>query len=91
MLGRGGDNEMVDQKSVKVVGIKQKNPRSVSLNLQPGNERGSYEVSIIDRNGIFGLELPDALSLKLRNFPPTESRKLVGSVRREMAKHLVRG
>jgi hypothetical protein len=74
---------------IKIVSIKQKNARSVRLNLQLGNESGSYDVSIVDRNGVFGLELPDALGLKLRRFPPAESRNLVASVKRKMAKTLV--
>jgi len=75
--------------SIKIVGIKQKNARSIILNLQLGSERGDYNVSIVDQNGIFGLELPDALGLKLRSFPPAETRNLVASVKREMAKNLI--
>ncbi len=87
MLGWRGNNEMAN--SIKIVGIKQKNGRSISLNLLLGNERGTYDVSIVDCNGIFGLELPHALGLKLRNFPPAESRNLVASVKREIAKNLI--
>jgi hypothetical protein len=80
---------MANRNSVKIVAIKQNNARSVSLNLQLGSERGTYDVSIIDRNGVFGLELPDALGLKLRSFPPAESRNLVASVKREIVKNLI--
>jgi len=80
---------MVNRNLVKVVSIKQKNAHSVSLDLQLGSERSTYDASIVDRNGIFGLELPDSLGLKLRSFPPTESRNLVASVKSEIAKSMI--
>ncbi len=89
MLGRRGDNEMVNKKLIKIVDIKQKNARSVYLDLQLGKERGSYNVSIVDRNGIFGLELPNALGLKLRSFPPSETRSLVTQVKRQITQKLI--
>ncbi len=80
---------MANRNLVRVVAIKQKNARSVSLNLQLGNERGSYDVSIVNQNGVFGLELPDLLGLKLRSFPPAESRNLVATVKRKIVKNLI--
>ena len=80
---------MVNGNLVKVIAVKQKGAGSISLDLQLGNERGSYDVSIIDRNGIFGLELPDALGLKLRSFKPAESRDLIASVKRQITKNLI--
>lgn len=77
---------MANKNQIKVVAVTRKNARSVHLELQLGNERGSYDVAIVDQNGIFGLELPDGLGLKLRGFPPTESRKLVGSIKRQITK-----
>jgi len=80
---------MANGNLVKIIAIKQKNARSVSLNLQLGNERGTYDVSIVNQNGVFGLELPDALGLKLRHFPPEASRNLVASVKHQLAQNLV--
>jgi len=77
---------MENKNLIKVVAVTRKNARFVNLELQLGSERGSYDVAIVDQNGVFGLELPDALGLKLRSFPPTESRKLVGSIKRKITK-----
>ena len=79
---------MANTKLVRIVAIKHKGNRKLNLELQLGKECGSYDVSIVDRNGIFGLELPDALGLKLRSFPPAESRSLVTSIKRQLAKDL---
>ena len=89
MLGRRGDNKMANRNSIKIIAVKYKNARSVSLNLQLGNERGTYDVAVINRNGVFGLELPVTLGLKLRSFPPAESRHLVSSVKRQLAKNFL--
>ena len=62
---------------------------TATLNIQLGRELNTYDVSIIDSNGIFGLELPDALGLKLRQFPPAETRNLVASIRNKVAKNLI--
>lgn len=44
MLGRRGGYQMAKTNSIKLVSIKQKNARSVGLNLQLGSERGTYDV-----------------------------------------------
>lgn len=80
---------MVNRNLVKVIAVKQKGVGTVILDLQLGHERGSYDVSIVDRNGIFGLELPDALGLKLRAFEPAQSRNLIASLKRQLATNLI--
>lgn len=80
---------MANSNSIKVVAIKQKGSRSLTLSLLLGSENGTYDVSIVDQNGIFGLELPEKLGLKLRDFGPIEARRLVSAVRSELAKNLV--
>lgn len=88
MLGRRGRDKMADS-SIKILAITQKSPRSVRLKLLLGNERGTYDVAIVDQNGIFGIELPDTLGLKLRKFSPAESRNLVSRVRQRLSRNLV--
>jgi len=78
---------MAGSKRIKILSL-QKKTSGVRLNLRLGSEQGVYDVSVINRNGIFGLELPDSLGLKLRDFPPEESRNLVESVRQEYSRKL---
>ncbi len=73
---------MVTAKKIEIVGFVQKDPYRLSLDLRLGKERGIFEVSVFDRDGIFGLEFPDSLGLKLRDFSPGESRKLIKSIKR---------
>ena len=79
---------MANGKQIKILGLRRKASGGVRLNLRLGNEQVTYDVSVVDRNGIFGLELPDSLGLKLRDFSPEESRNLVESVRQEYTRKL---
>lgn len=79
---------MAARKKIKVIGFDQKNGKKVHLDLELGNERGNFDVSVVDRAGVFGLEFPDSLGLKLRNFPPEESRHLIEFVKRNYTRKL---
>jgi len=79
---------MVNQDNIKVIAVRPRSPSSLNIELQLGAERGWFNVAIVDRNGVFGLELPDALGLKLRNFPPDQSRKLISYVKTYISKNL---
>ena len=79
---------MASGKRIKILSLRKKTSGGVRLNLRLGNEQVTYDVSVVNRNGIFGLELPDSLGLKLRDFSPEESRNLVESVKQEYARKL---
>ena len=78
---------MASGKGIKILSLR-KRTGGVRLSLKLGNEHATYDVPVINQNGIFGLELPDALGLKLRNFSPEESRNLVESVKQEYVRKL---
>ena len=80
-LGRRSDNEMANKPEIKIISLKSKNGRRVSVDLDLDGKREVYDVSIVDQNGIFGLEMPDSLGLKLRKFPPAASRNLINAVK----------
>jgi hypothetical protein len=79
---------MANGKRIKILSLRKKTSGGVRLNLRLGSEQATYDVSVVDRNGIFGLELPDSLGLKLRDFSPEESRNLVELVKHEYARKL---
>jgi len=79
---------MAGVKRIKVLSVRKKASGGVRLNLKFGNKQATYDVAVVDRNGIFGLEFPDSLGLKLRDFSPEETRDLVQSVKQEYARKL---
>jgi hypothetical protein len=54
-----------------------------TLALKFGTREEAYQVRINDRNGIFALDLPTRLALKLREFPVQESRALIADVKKK--------
>ena len=79
---------MASGKRIKILSLRKKPGGGVRLNLKLGSEQATYDVSVVNRNGVFGLELPDSLGLKLRDFSPEESRHLVESVKQEYTRKL---
>jgi hypothetical protein len=80
---------MASGNRIKILSLRKKPSGGVRLHLKLGNEQATYDVSVVNRNGVFGLELPDSLGLKLRDFSAEESRNLVESVKLEYSRKLV--
>lgn len=52
------------------------------LAVKVGTQEEAYKVSVSDRDGIFALDLPKKLALKLRDFPVSDSKSLMANVRK---------
>ncbi len=70
---------MVSRNKVKFLGIEKKSGGKFDLALQIENAEKHYNVSIIDRDGVFGVEFPKELNLLLREFP-LANKEIVKSV-----------
>ena len=60
---------MVSQKEVEFLNIKEKPNGRFDLVLKIKNVKRQFDVEIIDRDGIFGVDMPSELGLLLREFP----------------------
>ncbi len=85
-MGRRGNSQMVSRNKVEFLGIKKSTGEKFDLTLQIENAERHFEVSIIDRDGVFGVEFPTELNLLLREFPMTGKKivKLVQNAYREL-------
>ena len=70
---------MVSENKVEFLSIKKKSGDKFDLALKIENAKKHFDVSIIDRDGVFGVEFPSELSLLLRKFPMS-SKEVVKSV-----------
>ncbi len=70
---------MVSQKEVEFLSIKEKPNGRFDLALKIKNVKRHFDVEIIDRDGIFGVDMPSELGLLLREFPMSH-KKIVESV-----------
>ncbi len=60
---------MASRNKVEFLGIKRKSSGKFDLALQIADAEKHFDVQIIDRDGVFGVEFPTELSLLLREFP----------------------
>lgn len=74
---------MVSGKEIKLVDLKRKSDERFCMVLQLGNKHKSYDVSITDREGVFGVEFPDDLGLDLRSLPVEVNRNLLKAVKQQ--------
>lgn len=70
---------MVSRNKIEFLDIKPKSGDKFALVLQIENVKKHYDVNIIDRDGIFGVEFPAELNLLLREFPMA-TKEIVKSV-----------
>ncbi|MGI8848653.1 MAG: hypothetical protein ACR2HT_00615 [Pyrinomonadaceae bacterium] len=70
---------MGDRNKVEFLSINRIRGSKFDLVLQIEKTEQNYAVNIIDSNGVFGVELPDELGLKLREFPMV-TKEIVKSV-----------
>ena len=70
---------MVSQKEVEFLSIKEKPNGRFDLTLKIKNVKRHFDVEIIDRDGIFGVDMPSELGLLLREFPMSH-KEVVNSV-----------
>lgn len=70
---------MVSQKEVEFLSIKEKPNGRFDLVLKIKNVKRQFDVEIIDRDGIFGVDMPSELGLLLREFPMSH-KEVVNSV-----------
>lgn len=70
---------MVSQKEVEFLSIKEKPNGRFDLALKIKNVKRQFDVEIIDRDGIFGVDMPGELGLLLREFPMSH-KEVVNSV-----------
>ncbi len=60
---------MDTRNKVEFLSISRIHGNKFNLVLQIEKTKRNYAVNIIDSNGVFGVELPDELGLKLHEFP----------------------
>lgn len=70
---------MVSRNDVEFLSIKKKPNGKFDLALKIDNVKRHFDVKIIDRDGVFGVDMPDELGLLLREFPMSH-KKVVRSV-----------
>ncbi len=70
---------MVSRKQVEFLSIKEKPNGRFDLALKIKNVKRHFDVEIIDRDGIFGVDFPSELGLLLREFPMSH-KEIVNSV-----------
>jgi hypothetical protein len=80
---------MANRNSIKLVSISHDRGGRISLKLQLAGKTETYTASLVDRDGIFGLELDEDLGMKLRELPPPETRELIARVKKEVHQELM--
>ena len=70
---------MVSENKVEFLSIKKKSGDKFDLALKIENAKKHFDVNIIDRDGIFGVDMPSELGLLLREFPMSH-KEVVNSV-----------
>ena len=68
---------------IKLSSFKRSKNGKFTLAVKIGAKEEAYNVSVNDLNGIFALDLPTDLALKLREFPVRDSKTLMASVRKQ--------
>ena len=53
-----------------------------TLALKIGAKEEAYKVAVNDRDGVFALDLPTKLALKLREFPVEDSKALIANIKK---------
>ena len=71
-------------KHVRLTSFKRGTNGKYLLALKVADKEEAYQVGVIDRDGIFALDLPTRLALKLRQFPASESKAFVGVSRKSI-------
>ena len=68
---------------IKLSSFKRSKNGKYTLAVKFGTKEEAYDVSVNDLNGVFALDLPTNLALKLREFPVSDSKTLIANVRKE--------
>ena len=68
---------------VRLTSFKRDTNGKYLLALKVADKEEAYQVGVIDRDGIFALDLPTRMALKLREFPVSESKALVGAIKKK--------
>ena len=63
---------MASRNEVEFLSIKRKANGKFDLALKIENVKKHFDVSIVDQNGVFGVDMPDDLGLLLREYPKSQ-------------------
>lgn len=72
---------MVSEK-IKLLDIIEKDCEIFDIDLEIKGQRKTYQISVIDSHGLFGLEFPTDLTVALREFPNRETQNLIAKIKK---------
>lgn len=78
-----GKIESSNGHGIKLSSFKRSKNGKYTLAVKIGAKEEAYNVSVNDTHGIFALDLPTDLALKLREFPIRDSKVLMANVREQ--------
>lgn len=76
MIGSNG-------KVIKVSSFKKAKNGSYRLGVSIDTKTEAYDISIMNRDGIFAVDLPSKLALRLRDYPVKQSKDLIATVKEQ--------
>ena len=72
---------MVSEK-IKLLDITEKDSETFNVDLEINGQRKTFQISVIDSDGLFSLEFPTVLTDTLREFSNKETHKLVAKIKK---------